>query len=155
MFTIPANDTAYNRDEPSARHVCAGRQAEFVTAWKPASPRETAHEGQALHMVSLYAARLGKPLRSRRRASPAREVRRRTGDEHQVLPTQGPQEAKMPNSRQCLRNGATKRCVICDGRFGLVRYYSWRNALCSKKCADRFKARQEGDRRWLRPLRAA
>ena len=61
----------------------------------------------------------------------------------------------MPNGPQCLRNGPTKRCAICDGRFGLIRYYSCRTALCSKKCADRFKARQEGDRRWLRPLRAA
>jgi hypothetical protein len=61
----------------------------------------------------------------------------------------------MCNSPQYLRDGAAKRCAICDGKFGLIRYYSWRTALCSKKCADRFKARQEGDRRWLRPLRAA
>jgi len=45
--------------------------------------------------------------------------------------------------------------AICDGKFGLIRYYSWRTALCSKKCADRFKARQEDDRRWLRRLQAA
>jgi hypothetical protein len=61
----------------------------------------------------------------------------------------------MLNSPQHLRNGAAKRCALCDGRFGLIRYYSWRNALCSKKCADRFRARQEGDRRWLRRLHAA
>jgi hypothetical protein len=61
----------------------------------------------------------------------------------------------MFNSPQNLRNRAAKRCAICDGKFGLVRHYSWRTALCSKKCADRFKARQEGDRRWLPRLHAA
>ncbi len=61
----------------------------------------------------------------------------------------------MRNSSQYLWNGAAKRCAICDGKFGLIRYYSWRTALCSKKCADRFKARQEDDRRWLRRLQAA
>jgi hypothetical protein len=43
-----------------------------------------------------------------------------------------------------------KRCAICEGRFGLVRYYSWRTALCSKKCVDRFKIRREADSAWLR-----
>jgi hypothetical protein len=47
-------------------------------------------------------------------------------------------------------NGAGKRCAICDGKFGLVRHHSWRTALCSKKCADQFRIRQEGDRGWLR-----
>jgi hypothetical protein len=61
----------------------------------------------------------------------------------------------MHNSSQYFCNGAAKRCAICDGKFGLIRYYSWRTALCSKRCADRFKTRQDGDRRWLPPLRAA
>ena len=56
----------------------------------------------------------------------------------------------MRNSSQCSWNTAAKRCAICDGKFGLVRYYSWRTALCSRKCADRLKARREDDRRWLR-----
>jgi hypothetical protein len=47
---------------------------------------------------------------------------------------------------------ATNRCPICEGRFGLIRHYSWPTALCSKKCADRFKSRKEGDRRWLLPI---
>ena len=47
----------------------------------------------------------------------------------------------MFNSPRNLRNRAAKRCAICDGKFGLIRYYSWRTALCSKNCADRFKAR--------------
>lgn len=61
----------------------------------------------------------------------------------------------MRNSQQHLWNGAAKRCAICDGKFGLIRYYSWQTALCSKKCADRFKARRKDDRRWLRRLQAA
>jgi hypothetical protein len=46
-------------------------------------------------------------------------------------------------------NGTAKRCAICDGRFGLARHYFYRTALCSRKCADRFRARREDDRRWL------
>ena len=60
----------------------------------------------------------------------------------------------MHNGPQYLCNGATKRCAICDGKFGLIRYYSWRTALCSKKCATRFKTRRESDRRWLPRLQA-
>jgi hypothetical protein len=61
----------------------------------------------------------------------------------------------MRDSSQNICNGATKRCSICDGKFGLVRHYSFRAAFCSRKCADRFKTRQEGDHRWLRRLYAA
>jgi hypothetical protein len=60
----------------------------------------------------------------------------------------------MRNGPQYLCNGAAKRCAICDGKFGLVRYYSWRTALCSKKCAARFKTRRENDCRWLPRLQA-
>jgi hypothetical protein len=61
----------------------------------------------------------------------------------------------MFNSSQDLQHGTAKRCAICDGMFGLVRYYSCRTSLCSKKCVARFKARQESDRRWLRRPQAA
>jgi hypothetical protein len=61
----------------------------------------------------------------------------------------------MRNSPPYLRRDAAKRCAICEGKFGLIRHYSWRAALCSKKCADRFKARKEGDRRWLHRPQAA
>lgn len=54
-----------------------------------------------------------------------------------------------------LPHGAAKRCAVCDGKFGLIRYYSWRTALCSRRCVDHFKARREGDRRWLLRFRAA
>jgi hypothetical protein len=61
----------------------------------------------------------------------------------------------MRNGFQCLSNSAAKRCAICDGKFGLVRHYSWRTAFCSKKCADRFKTRREDDRRFLPRIQAA
>jgi len=41
------------------------------------------------------------------------------------------------------------RCAMCDGKFGLVRHYSWRTPLCSRKCQDRFRARRESDRVWV------
>src|SRR3984957_3206094 len=64
----------------------------------------------------------------------------------------GEEEARMRNTHQCIWHGAAKRCAICDGRFGLIRHYSCQTPLCSKKCADRFKARREDDRRWLSRL---
>jgi hypothetical protein len=50
---------------------------------------------------------------------------------------------------QTPRVRTVKRCAICDGRFGLIRYHVSRTALCSNKCVDRFKARRENDRNWL------
>jgi hypothetical protein len=61
----------------------------------------------------------------------------------------------MRNSNRHPCNGAAKRCAVCGGKFGLIRHYSCRTALCSRKCADRFKARREGDRRWLCLMHAA
>lgn len=46
-------------------------------------------------------------------------------------------------------------CAVCGGRFGLIRHYWWRTALCSKKCVDRFNARREADQKWLRRLLAS
>jgi hypothetical protein len=46
-------------------------------------------------------------------------------------------------------SGKAARCAVCDGKFGLVRYYSWRTPLCSKKCIDRFRDRQTSYRNWL------
>ena len=45
--------------------------------------------------------------------------------------------------------GKTTRCAVCDGKFGLVRYYSWRTPICSRRCVDRFRARRQSDRNWL------
>ena len=72
---------------------------------------------------------------------------------HQPLPTRGPRETNMHNSPEYLRKSAAKRCAICNGKFGLIRHYSWRTSLCSKKCVDRFKARQKDDLRWYDAFR--
>ena len=61
----------------------------------------------------------------------------------------------MPNCSESLRSGRAARCAVCDGKFGLVRHYSWRTPLCSKKCVDRFRARRASDRNWLRWLQIA
>jgi hypothetical protein len=61
----------------------------------------------------------------------------------------------MRNDLQYRRKDAAKRCAICDGKFGLIRHYSWRTALCSRKCVDRFRSREEADRRWLLRFGAA
>jgi len=58
-----------------------------------------------------------------------------------VLPERGLSESKGCSS--------ANDCAMCGGKFGLIRYYSWRTALCSKKCVDRFRTRRERDRRWL------
>lgn len=41
------------------------------------------------------------------------------------------------------------RCAVCEGKFGLVRHYSWRTSLCSRKCVDRLKARRQSDYNWI------
>lgn len=46
-------------------------------------------------------------------------------------------------------HGRTGRCAVCDGGFGLVRYYAWRQPFCSKKCVARFAARRQADRDWV------
>ena len=55
----------------------------------------------------------------------------------------------MLNSSENPRYGRAARCAICDGKFGLVRHYSWRTPLCSRKCVDRFRTRRASDRDWL------
>ena len=61
----------------------------------------------------------------------------------------------MPNRSESLRSGRAARCAVCDGKFGLVRHYSWRTPLSSTKCVDRFRARRAGDRNWLPWLQIA
>ena len=61
----------------------------------------------------------------------------------------------MTNCIESLRHGKVTRCAICNAKFGLVRHYSWRTPLCSKKCVDRFRTRREGDRNWLPWLQVA
>jgi hypothetical protein len=61
----------------------------------------------------------------------------------------------MPNRSESLRSGRSARCAVCDGKFGLVRHYSWRTQLCSKKCVDRFRARRASDCNWVGWLQIA
>lgn len=61
----------------------------------------------------------------------------------------------MQSRPECLRTVSAARCAVCDGKFGLVRHYSWRIPLCSQKCVDRFRTRRESDRSWLPWLRIA
>lgn len=53
---------------------------------------------------------------------------------------------RLSQSERC---SSINGCAVCGGKFGLIRHYSWRTALCSKKCIDRFRTRRERDRRWL------
>jgi hypothetical protein len=85
----------------------------------------------------------------------SRQSRRSYSHYQSEQPALRTQEAKMRNNQRIPRNGTAKRCAICDGRFGLVRYYAWQTPLCSMRCADRFKIRQEADRRWLTRFEAA
>jgi hypothetical protein len=55
----------------------------------------------------------------------------------------------MPHCSESLRSDRAARCAVCDGKFGLVRHYSWRSQLCSRKCVDRFRARRNDDRNWV------
>jgi hypothetical protein len=55
----------------------------------------------------------------------------------------------MSDRSESLGHGRAERCAVCDGKFGLIRYYSWRTPLCSKKCVDRFKTRRESDCSWV------
>lgn len=60
----------------------------------------------------------------------------------------------MSNSFQTLHHrSANCCCAICGGKFGLIRHYSWRTALCSKKCVDRLRERQEANHAWLHWVR--
>lgn len=52
----------------------------------------------------------------------------------------------MPNCSESPRSGRAARCAVCDGKFGLVRHYSWRTPLCSKRCVERFRARAKSER---------
>jgi hypothetical protein len=52
----------------------------------------------------------------------------------------------MPYCSESLRSDRAALCAVCDGKFGLLRHYSWRTQFCSRKCVDRFRTRKESDR---------
>ena len=47
---------------------------------------------------------------------------------------------------------SAKRCQECNGKFGLIRYWFWRQDFCSKKCLQAFKEKQVRKRWFLRWL---
>ena len=61
----------------------------------------------------------------------------------------------MPNCSESLGSGRVERCPVCDGKFGLVRHYSWRTTVCSRKCVDRLRSRRASDLNWLPWLQIA
>jgi hypothetical protein len=61
----------------------------------------------------------------------------------------------MPNCSESFGSGRAERCPVCDGKFGLVRHYSWRTTLCSRKCVDRLRSRRASDLNWLPWLQTA
>ena len=61
----------------------------------------------------------------------------------------------MPYRLESHGSDKAMRCAVCDGKFGLVRHYSWRTPLCSRKCVDRLRARRASDRNWLPCLQIA
>lgn len=60
----------------------------------------------------------------------------------------------MHNISHSSHHRSVRCCAICGGKFGLIRHYHWRTALCSRKCVDCFKARREAYHKWLRWLQA-
>jgi len=72
----------------------------------------------------------------------------------QARAEQDPMKREMRDKSRQVQPGGEERCAICGRKFGLVRYYSWRTALCSTKCVDHFQARREGDHEWLWRFRA-
>jgi hypothetical protein len=61
----------------------------------------------------------------------------------------------MPYRLESQGHNKATRCAVCDGKFGLVRHYSWRTPVCSRKCVDRFRARRQSDCNWIGWLPAA
>lgn len=59
------------------------------------------------------------------------------------------------NDDQHHQHRSAARCALCEGKFGLIRYYRCRTPLCSQKCVEHFKSRREDDSRWLWRFRAA
>ena len=55
----------------------------------------------------------------------------------------------MPYRLESHGSDKTMRCAVCEGKFGLVRHYSWRTPLCSRKCVDRVKACRESDHKLI------
>ncbi|SDJ67558.1 hypothetical protein SAMN05216338_105939 [Bradyrhizobium sp. Rc2d] len=55
----------------------------------------------------------------------------------------------MPYRLESHSSDRAMRCAVCEGKFGLVRHYSWRTPLCSRECVDRLKERRQSDHNWM------
>jgi hypothetical protein len=55
----------------------------------------------------------------------------------------------MPSCQENSRSTGITRCAVCDGKFGLIRYYSCLTPLCSRNCVDRLRTHRTGDRNSL------
>jgi hypothetical protein len=62
---------------------------------------------------------------------------------------QAQEEQTMPYRFESHGSDKAMRCAVCEGKFGLVRHYSWRTPLCSSKCVDRFETRRQSDHNWM------
>jgi hypothetical protein len=60
------------------------------------------------------------------------------GVAHQPRPTRCLCEVTMRDNLQCLRNGAAKRCAICNGNFGLISSRRARTATAQMDALARF-----------------
>src|SRR5262249_21177235 len=58
-------------------------------------------------------------------------------------------EKTMSHRFEGYRSDKTARCAVCDGKFGLIRHYSWGTQLCSRKCVDCFRAQRQSYGNWM------
>ena len=151
MSTISTKQIEHNRNSPDGRnHACAppanptcdGEEVRCFALW-------AGHESQTPRAVPLCTARLSRPLRSRSILC-VREVRRRRRLSSKHYPCDAQTRRKCSTVHNIFK--MVQRSAAPSVTESSVRRYSWRTALCSKKCVDRFKACQEGDRGWLRVL---
>jgi hypothetical protein len=61
----------------------------------------------------------------------------------------------MPNCSASLGSGRAARCAVCDGKFGLVRHYSWRTPPLFQEVPRSLQSSPASDRNWLPWLQIA
>lgn len=147
LWTVPSRRAWSGRPDENSSRMSA-RSNNFLSDAERDVVRDAAHGSQALRSPHLPAARLADHYDLGAELHLCTHSDSATPEFHY----QGGATKKMR-----MRDGherfecrpAAASCAVCDRKFGLIRYYSWRATLCSKKCLDRVKARRERDRRWL------
>jgi hypothetical protein len=61
----------------------------------------------------------------------------------------GAKESVMLKSSNDLRQTKGHRCIVCCGKFGLIRYYTRGKGVCSRKCRERLRMRRANTIKWL------